>query len=100
MIDWGSLAANSLWVLGCALGLAVFSYASWQASRSGSKLNNQLRRTQAQIGFCLAGVLFSAGLALTGSNRLVQIVWAVMGVYFLNRLGRNLQTARSVEKAE
>jgi hypothetical protein len=29
MIEWGGLAANSLWILGCALALATLSFAGW-----------------------------------------------------------------------
>ena len=38
MIDWFNLAANSLWILGCAIALAVLSYASWQASLRREKI--------------------------------------------------------------
>ncbi len=31
MIDWAMVGANTLWILGLALGLATLSYASWDA---------------------------------------------------------------------
>jgi hypothetical protein len=86
MIDWGSLAANSLWVVGCALGLAAFSYTSWQASRSGRKLSAQLKRPQSKVSFSLAGIFFCAGLSLTADAGWMQILWAAMGGLFVLKL--------------
>ena len=86
MIDWGGLAANSLWILGCALALATFSYASWQAAENGSKLSALLKQPGVQAGFNLAGSLFSAGLALTSGLGWMMILWAALGVIFAVRL--------------
>ncbi len=86
MIEWGGLAANSLWILGCALALATISYASWQASLAGIKLSAQLKRPQLQAGFSLAGLLFCAGLSLTSDVGWRLGLWAILGVFFLIQL--------------
>lgn len=86
MIDWGSLAANSLWILGCALALAVFSYASWLAACSGNTLSAHLQRSHTQAGFSLAGIFFCAGLSLTVDSGLMRIIWVVLGGLFLIKL--------------
>jgi len=86
MIDWGSLAANSFWILGCALALAATSYASWQAALSGIKLGVQLKQPQLRASLDLAGLLFCTGLLLTADSRLTMIVWAVLGVFFFLQL--------------
>lgn len=83
MIDWYSLAANSLWILGCAVALATLSYASWQASVSGEKFRQALQRTGNQTALNSAGVLFSAGLAATSDSTLETVLWAVLGLLFL-----------------
>lgn len=97
MIDWGGLAANALWILGCALALATFSYASWQASLHGSKLSALLKRPPMQAGFNLAGSLFSAGQALTSTPLWAIILWAALGVIFLVQLLSNARTMRIPE---
>ena len=38
MIDWFDLAANSLWIIGCAVALASLSYAIWMASMRQKKV--------------------------------------------------------------
>jgi hypothetical protein len=97
MIDWSGLAANSLWILGCALALATFSYASWQASMNSSKLSALLRQTPMQAGFNLAGSMFSAGLALTSGPGWKMILWAALGVIFLVQLILNARALHILE---
>ncbi len=99
MIDWGSLASNSLWVLGCALGLASFSYTSWLAFRSGRRLNELLTRPHTQAGFSLAGIFFCAGLSLTADAGLLMILWLAMGGYFLMKMIAQAKSARLASKA-
>jgi hypothetical protein len=82
MIDWPNLFANSLWIFGLALALAVLSYASWQSSLVHGSMRQYvgLPRTQALLN--LAGILFSAGLAAT-SQRWWEIgLWLLIAVAF------------------
>jgi presenilin-like A22 family membrane protease len=82
MIDWINLASNALWIVGLALALATFSYASWEASLRHQKLRERLRLPAVQFPLDLAGVLFCAGLAAT-SGRLYEVVlWVILGIAF------------------
>lgn len=83
MIDWISLAANSLWILGLALALATFSYASWGASFYKKRFRDSLTEPGAVISFSISGVLFCAGLAATSDSTLEIVLWAILGVLFL-----------------
>lgn len=82
MIDWRNLAANSLWILGCALALSTFSYASWEASIHKQKLRVRLGRPAVQLAFNLAGLLFCAGLAATAGSIIETVLWGLLSVLF------------------
>ncbi len=86
MIDWFNLVANSLWILGCALALATFSYASWQASLYNEKLRQRLGQPGIQRSLDASGILFCAGLAATSKNTLEIGLWVVLGVLFAVQL--------------
>jgi cation transport ATPase len=83
MVDALGLFANTLWITGCAMALAVVSYASWQAAVRGEKLRVQLDRPTMQRLICLAGVLFCAGLTATADTLVEIILWAGLGILFL-----------------
>lgn len=83
MIDWMNLAANALWIVGCALALATLSWASWQAAEAKEKLRTRLGRPAPQAFLNLAGLLFSAGLAATSDAMWERALWAVLAVLFL-----------------
>ncbi len=93
MIDWAGLVANSLWIVGCALALGLVSYASWQASLGNRKFISQFKQPQLQAGFSLAGMLFSAGLALTSNMIWEKGLWAAVGVFFGLRLFGNARSS-------
>lgn len=95
MIDWGNLAANALWILGCALALGSFSFASWEASLYKEKITARLRRPALQFALNLAGLLFCLGLAATETRLIVTILWLVLGVLFLAQLVNNLIQRRN-----
>lgn len=82
MIDWIAVTSNALWILGCAAGLATFSYASWQASIRGEKLAVQLKRVPIQVFLNLAGLLFCAGLAATSGSSLEIVLWGILALAF------------------
>ena len=83
MIDWFSLFANSLWILGLAVALATFSYASWQASILNQRTRLQLMSPGSLTAFSAAGLLFCAGLAATSDRILEVIIWSILGILFL-----------------
>jgi len=82
MIDWNSLAANSLWIIGCAAALATLSYASWKASLKGIKMCTILTDHQYQIVLNLSGILFCLGLAATSDANWEIFIWILLAVLF------------------
>ncbi len=83
MINWGNLAANAAWIVGCAIALAALSYASYEAAESGEKFSVRLQQRGDQLVLGLAGLLFRLGLAATSGNNLLAIVWLALAVTFL-----------------
>ncbi len=86
MIDWPNLFFNTLWILALAIGLAVFSYASWQASEQRTVLHRQLMQPGGQFFLLLAGLLFCTGLAGTSDRLWETALWGLLAVFFLWRL--------------
>jgi len=80
MIDWLNVAYNSLWISGCAVALAAFSYASWAASMRQGRLSHELRRPAYGMAFGLAGWLFCLGLAGTASATWERSLWLILAM--------------------
>lgn len=95
MIDWFGLAANTLWVLGCALVLAVLSYASWEASETHERFPDRLRRPTRQAALQLGGLLFACGLAGTSAKPLEIGIWLLLAAVFLLQLIATIRKARA-----
>lgn len=76
MINWFSVVANGVWLVGLALILAAFSYHQWLAGQLGQPvgraLSNPSFQRWAMIGLLLVGI----GLALTAEGP-VQLLPAV-----------------------
>jgi hypothetical protein len=68
MINWFSVAANSLWIVGLAVILAALSYTYWLAGYYDRPLRQELRRPPFLVFFLLGLLLVGAGLALTGQG--------------------------------
>ena len=83
MIDWFSLAANTLWIFALAILLALVSYASWQASRNHEKISVQLRKPTYQVYIDLAAVMFCLGMAGTSPRAWETILWVGLAVLFI-----------------
>lgn len=94
MIDWFSLLGNALWILGCALFLAILSISGWQASLQGVGLRAILSRIDTTRAFYVAGLLFCAGLAIVSNSSLEVILWVILGLLLCIAL---LSTWRNVE---
>lgn len=90
MIDWLNLAANSLWIVGLALALAVVSYASWEAAQSAEKLRARLAHPARQAALDFAGALFCLGLAATSASWWEKLLWGALaglfGLFFAGQL--------------
>lgn len=80
MIDVWGVFSNSLWILGLAVLLAVWSYASYEAGRSKQKMRHKLN----ELGYALAldagMVLFIAGMATTEDREWARGLWIVLGL--------------------
>ena len=68
MINWMNLAANTLWILGCAAALAILSYANWRALLMGIKMRTILVGYQHQIVLNLSCVLPWTGCCVCDAN--------------------------------
>ena len=86
MIDWNNLAANSLWIMGCAAALATLSYAIWMVSMRQKMLRTILAGYQYQIVLNLSGVLFCIGLAATSDALWEILIWLLLVVLFAAQL--------------
>jgi len=82
MIDWIDLVENTLWILGCALALATFSYASWQASLNHEKLGYRLGQRNIRIPTGIAFILFCIGLADTSRQWWEIGLWIILAILF------------------
>jgi hypothetical protein len=83
MIDWAMVGANTLWIVGLAIGLATLSYVSWDAWASQETFRRRLARPAPQGTLALAGFLFCLGLAATSKVIWQIAVWLVLAVLFL-----------------
>ncbi|RLC66926.1 MAG: hypothetical protein DRI48_03575 [Chloroflexi bacterium] len=81
MIDWTSLAFNSLWILGAAVILAALSYSSYEAQRRGERLRTRLAAPDFQVWLSVGLVLISLSLALIGPRWWERLLWGVMCVW-------------------
>lgn len=100
MIDWANLAANALWILGCATALATLSYASWEASVLSDNFINRLKLHSYQIALNLAGFLFSAGLAWTSDTTLEIVLWSILTVAFFAQMVASYWRKRNAVSTE
>lgn len=75
MIDVGGLAANALGVLGLALALATWSYASAEARRGGAKVASYLRALPYAPLLEGAAVMVLLALALTETRPWARVWW-------------------------
>jgi hypothetical protein len=80
VIDVWGVIANSLWILGLAVLLAVLSWAHWAASTEGKRLHAVLGQHRTQQGLDLGLFLFCAGLAATGRAWWERVLWGLLAV--------------------
>ncbi|MFH1906845.1 MAG: hypothetical protein ABIL11_05625 [Chloroflexota bacterium] len=82
MIDWIDVITNSLWIVGCALGLVVFSYSNWEAAIRKERLRVILGYWRMQVIISLAGMLFCLGLMSNASAIWESLGWGVLALGF------------------
>jgi hypothetical protein len=83
VIDIWGVIANSLWILGLAVLLAVLSWAHWVASTERGRLRAVLRRPRILQGLDLGLFLFCTGLAATGYTWWERILWGLLAAAWI-----------------
>jgi hypothetical protein len=83
MIDVWEVIANSLWILGLVVLLAVLSWAHWVASTEKNRLRVVLQRPSIQIALDVGLVLFCAGLAATGRTWWERTLWGLLAAAWM-----------------
>ncbi|HOT92711.1 MAG TPA: hypothetical protein PLJ78_17250 [Anaerolineae bacterium] len=102
MIDVWGVFFNALWILGLAVILAVWSYASYEAGRSKQKVRHKLD----ELGYALAlnagMLLFLAGMVATEDREWARGLWIILGVGIIAesvwRIMRRRKAAASSEE--
>ena len=78
MIDvWGVLS-NSLWIFGLAVLLGIWSYASYQASRTKQKIRTILDTLHYALVLDAGLLLFLLGMATTEDRWWARALWFVI----------------------
>jgi len=83
MINWPHVAFNAVWVFGCAVTLAAFSYSRWLAHVRGQRTRQVLASAAFQFSFSVGLGLVSLGLFFLGRGWLEHGVWAVFVALFV-----------------
>jgi len=86
MLDWYQLGFNSLWIGGCALAVAVFSWAYSEATAAGQRLGAYLNQPEMQALIYLSGLLGSLGLTGLGRSPLERLLWALWALLFTGQI--------------
>jgi predicted lysophospholipase L1 biosynthesis ABC-type transport system permease subunit len=87
MINWYSLAANSLWIFAVALAFSVLSIARWEAVTQGEILQETLKSSRWQIPLHISSVFFCAGLAATSDLLWERILWIILLIWMIIQIG-------------
>ena len=84
MIDWFSLFANALWIVGLAVLLAATSWNFYVASLNRTGLRAQFSSPAFALTASIGMVLVLLGLALNKNGSLWQtIIWGLLALGFL-----------------
>ena len=77
MIDWYSVAANSLWILGLAVLLATLSYSDWKRSVEKRSLRSVLGEFTPSLCINFGLFLFCSGLLATSTTWWETAGWGI-----------------------
>jgi hypothetical protein len=86
VIDWFSVAINSLWILGLSILLASFSYQYWLAAEVKRPLRAQLNTAPFLKSFWLSFSLIGAGLVGTSQAWWETGIWTFFTLLALYNL--------------
>ena len=93
MLDVSSVALNTLWIAGCALILAAFSYSSWLAHVRGLRTRQMLDTRTFQLPLAIGLGLGSLGMFVPSRGWLEHLLWAILFLLSVWRILRSAQTA-------
>ena len=100
MIDWRFVGVNSLWILGCSIILAAFSYHDWLARETARRLRDVLSQPSWKLPFSggMLLVCFGFGFGL-GERWWEKAIWTALamsyGFQFVRVLRRGQKKADS-----
>jgi hypothetical protein len=100
MIDIWGVVANSLWILGLAVLLAVLSWARWIAQTEQSDLRIVLNQPSIQTALDVGLFLFCAGLAATGRAWWERVLWGLLAVAWVVQVWVVWANARKQKSSE
>ncbi len=95
--DWLVVFTNAPWILGCAIALALLSYANWRATEYHEKLRAQFARPKIRAAFDFSLVLFCIGMAATSGSALALIIWLILTILIIIQFIVDLRTLRSTK---
>jgi hypothetical protein len=78
VIDIWRVIANSLWILGLTVLLAVLSWARWIAQAEGNRLRAVLKKPRTRQVLNLGLFLFCVGLAATVRTWWEHVLWGLL----------------------
>ena len=83
MIDWYSLAANSLWIFAASLAFSVLSIGRWEAANTDQHLWEILKAYRWQLLLHISVVLFLGGMITTSDLLWERILWIMLLTWML-----------------
>jgi hypothetical protein len=82
VIDWASVAANAVWIVGLAVILATLSHADWARHCEGVRWRAVLGRITYRSLLNGGMVLVCLGLLGGGQGLLERVLWGLAAVWF------------------
>ncbi|MCD4738871.1 MAG: hypothetical protein K8R89_06390 [Anaerolineae bacterium] len=83
MIDWYGVCANSLWIGGLSVLLAVWSMAYYESQRTGQRIRAVWDSLGYRWAITVGLLLFCGGLAATDKRLWAQLLWGLLGMAFI-----------------
>ncbi len=93
-IDFRSVLANALWILGLALLLTALSWAYWVAQEEHIRFREAVRRSAFRRAAGAGLAFFCIGLAATADHRWEQILWALLALASIGQTVRDFVIRR------
>jgi len=97
-IDIQSVLFNFLWIVGLAVLLATWSYASYSASLSKQKVRDKFDELPYALALDAGMLLFVAGLAATEPRWWARVLWIVLGVGIIAEAVMRLRAHKQPQK--